>query len=87
MKCGSDLGWEGPRFRRFYAAGDAFTPEWSCENLEYVCRACGYERREPTNDAKPPEPPEFVRLLDGIEVTDLRGTTRPAPARWWQFWR
>lgn len=40
-KCGSDKGWNGPRYVVY---------EWG-GRLLFACATCGYERVEPTKDA------------------------------------
>lgn len=54
-KCGSDQGWEGPRYGyvSFVIVGENEPPH-SGEWLAFRCLTCGYERREPTKDAQPP---------------------------------
>lgn len=40
-KCGSDKGWDGPKYVVY---------EWG-GRLKFACVTCGYERIEPTKDA------------------------------------
>lgn len=51
VKCGSDRGWRGPRYR-FTKIGPLVT-DVTDEQLVFTCDCCGYERRKPTVDASP----------------------------------
>jgi hypothetical protein len=78
VKCGSVIGWDGPKY-----AGHTLSDghEWfeSIGRLVFECRTCGYKRSEPTKDASP-DPIIQNRAYDVLPSDD-------APVRWWQFWR
>lgn len=76
VKCDSTDGWDGPTYvgwNSFHYDNDrTMSTQW-CEQLEFICRNCGYKRHEPTKDT----PPQLA-----VEIVVESSANTP----WWRRW-